>query len=142
MEEGEIRPHHSLCRLNPKITDKAQYDLEVRAVCAVYSTAAALAADAVRVVSCDDKTTIQALERAAPTTPTRPSIRFVYTPKHCSLLNQSECWFSVLVRRVLRRGSFTSIDEMDKAVLDFIEYFNRLFAKPIKWTYTGRALTT
>ena len=69
-------------------------------------------------------------------------LRFVYTPKHCSWLNQIECWFSILVRRVLRRGSFTSIDHMNTAILDFIEYFNRLFAKPFKWTYTGRALTT
>ena len=254
MEEGEIRPHHSQYWLNPKITDKAQHDLEVRAVCDVYATAAALVAEGVRVVSCDEKTSIQALERAAPTKPTRPGlierqefeyvrhgtscliasfdivtgkivvpslgptrdeqdfalhilqvvasdpsakwvfvvdnltthlsetlvrivarrdrldidlgvkgergilknvasrrafltdkshqIRFVYTPKHCSWLNQIECWFSILVRRVLRRGSFTSIDHMNTAILDFIEYFNRLFAKPFKWTYTGRALTT
>jgi hypothetical protein len=69
-------------------------------------------------------------------------IRFVYTPKHCSWLNQIECWFSILTRRVLKRGSFTSVDELNKALLDFIDYFNLLFAKPFKWTFTGRALTT
>ena len=36
-------------------------------------------------------------------------IRFVYTPKHASWLNQIECWFSILVRRLLKRASFTSI---------------------------------
>lgn len=223
-------------------------------MCDVYATAAELAADGVRVVSCDEKTGIQALERDAPTKPMRrglierrefeyirhgttcliasfdvvtgkivvPSlgptrdekdfalhilrvvatdpmatwvfvvdnltthvseslvriaarlsgldidlgvkgqsgilknvasrraflvetghrIRFVYTPKHCSWLNQIECWFSILARRVLKRASFTSVDELNKALLDFIEYFNRLFAKPFKWTFTGRALTT
>lgn len=223
-------------------------------MCDVYATAAELAADGVRVVSCDEKTGIQALERDAPTKAMRPGlierrefeytrhgttcliasfdvvtgkvvvpslgptrdekdfalhilrvvesdplakwvfvvdnltthvseslvriaarlsgleidlgvkgksgilknvasrraflvekdhhIRFVYTPKHCSWLNQIECWFSILARRVLRRGSFTSVDELNRALLEFIEYFNRLFAKPFKWTFTGRALTT
>jgi len=38
-------------------------------------------------------------------------IRFVYLPKHTSWLNQIECWFSILVRRLLRRGNFTSTDQ-------------------------------
>ncbi len=254
MEEGEIRPHRSQYWLNPKIMDQAQHELEVRTVCDVYATAAQLAADGVRVVSCDEKTSIQALERDAPTKPTRPGgierqefeyirhgtscliasfdvvsgkivvptlgptrdekdfalhilhvvasdptakwvfvvdnltthvsetlvrivasregldidlgakgvrgilknvesrraflvdkthqIRFVYTPKHCSWLNQIECWFSILSRRALRRASFASVDELNKALLDFIAYFNRFSAKPFRWTYTGRALTT
>ena len=69
-------------------------------------------------------------------------IRFVYTPKHCSWLNQIECWFSILARRVLRRGSFVSVDDLKGRLLEFIEYFNRLFAKPFKWTFTGRPLAT
>lgn len=67
-------------------------------------------------------------------------IRFVFTPKHCSWMNQIEIWFSILVRRVLRRGSFTSLDELRKRVLDFIAYFNKVLAKPFKWTFTGRPL--
>ena len=70
---------------------------------------------------------------------TKHRIRFVYTPKHCSWLNQIECWFSLLARRVLRRGSFASVDALNKAVVDFIDYFNRILAKPFKWTFTGRA---
>lgn len=68
-------------------------------------------------------------------------IRFVYTPKHASWLNQIELWFSILVRRLLRRGSFTSLDELQQRLLAFIEYFNRTLAKPFKWTYAGRPLT-
>ena len=59
-------------------------------------------------------------------------IRFVYTPRHCSWLNQIEIWFSILARRVLRRGSFTSTDDLRAQVLDFIEYFNTVLAKPFR----------
>jgi transposase len=67
-------------------------------------------------------------------------IRFVYVPKHTSWLNQVEIWFSILVRRVLRRGSFRSTAELRERILAFIAYFNRVLAKPFKWTYTGRPL--
>ena len=67
-------------------------------------------------------------------------IRFVYVPKHTSWLNQVEIWFSVLVRRVIRRGSFTSKADLRKRILDFVDYFNRTTAKPYKWTYAGRPL--
>ena len=67
-------------------------------------------------------------------------IRFVYTPKHSSWLNQIELWFSILMRRLLKRASFTSTDDLGKRILAFIDYFNRVLAKPFKWTYTGRTL--
>lgn len=67
-------------------------------------------------------------------------IRFVYTPKHCSWLNQIEMWFSILVRRLLKRASFKSTDELRQRILEFIEYFNVTLAKPFKWTYKGRPL--
>jgi DDE superfamily endonuclease len=67
-------------------------------------------------------------------------IRFVYVPKHTSWLNQVEIWFSVLVRRVIRRGSFRSKSELRSRMLEFVEYFNRTMAKPYKWTYAGRPL--
>jgi transposase len=68
-------------------------------------------------------------------------IRFVYTPKHTSWLNQVEIWFSILARRLLKRASFTSVEALEKRVLAFIEYFNATLAKPFKWTYKGRPLT-
>jgi hypothetical protein len=67
-------------------------------------------------------------------------IRFVYTPKHTSWLNQVEIWFSILVRRLLKRGSFTSVMELRQRLLAFVEYFNKTMAKPFKWTYMGRPL--
>jgi len=68
-------------------------------------------------------------------------IRFVYTPKHSSWLNQVEIWFGILVRRVLKRGNFASVEELRQRVLAFITYFNATLAKPFKWTYKGRPLT-
>lgn len=67
-------------------------------------------------------------------------IRFVYVPKHTSWLNQIEIWFSILVRRVLKRGNFTSVADLREKILAFIAYFNRTMAKPFKWTFTGRPL--
>ena len=67
-------------------------------------------------------------------------IRFVYTPKHTSWLNQIEIWFSILVRRLLKRASFTSTEELRERILAFIDYFNQTMAKPFKWTYAGRPL--
>ncbi len=64
-------------------------------------------------------------------------IRFVYTPKHCSWLNQVEIWFGILVRKVLKRGSFKTKNDLQKAIEDFIHYFNKTMAKPYKWTYKG-----
>jgi transposase len=68
-------------------------------------------------------------------------IRFVYTPKHSSWLNQIEIWFGILVRRVLKRGSFPSVEALRTRILAFIAYFNATLAKPFKWTYKGRPLT-
>jgi len=67
-------------------------------------------------------------------------IRFVYVPKHTSWLNQIAIWFSILVRRVIKRGNFTSTAELREKILAFIEYFNRTLAKPFKWTFPGRPL--
>jgi|tagenome__1003787_1003787.scaffolds.fasta_scaffold20773987_1 hypothetical protein len=67
-------------------------------------------------------------------------IRFVYTPKHCSWLNQVEIWFSILARRVIRRGSFSSKEDLRTKILNFIDYFNKVLAKPFKWTFTGQVL--
>jgi DDE superfamily endonuclease len=62
-----------------------------------------------------------------------------YTPKHASWMNQVEIWLSILVRKLLKRGNFLSVDDLRDQILAFIAYYNRTMAKPIKWTYTGLA---
>jgi transposase len=72
-----------------------------------------------------------------------PSHRIVfhYTPKHASWLNQIEIWLSILVRKLLRRGNFTSLADLKAQVLAFVAYYNQTMAKPFRWTYTGKPLT-
>ena len=67
-------------------------------------------------------------------------IVFHYTPKHGSWLNQVEIWLSILVRKLLRRGNFTSVEDLQTQVLAFIAYFNRTMARPFRWTYQGKPL--
>jgi len=68
------------------------------------------------------------------------TIVFHYTPKHASWMNQIELWFSILVRKLLKRASFTSVEDLRARVLAFIQYFNATMAKPFKWTYGQKPL--
>lgn len=68
-------------------------------------------------------------------------IVFHYTPKHSSWLNQIEIWLSILVRKLLKRGSFRSVSDLKRQVAAFIAYYNVTMAKPFAWTYQGKALT-
>ena len=65
-------------------------------------------------------------------------IVFHYTPKHASWMNQVEIWLSIVVRKLLKRGTFTSVDELEHKVMAFIDYYNRTMAKPFKWTFQGK----
>ena len=248
-----MQPHRVEYWLNAKPDDPVTFSAQVAAVCAAYQQAPAVAQDGGHTISTDEKTGIQALERAAPTLPMKPGlverpeyeylrhgtqclianfdvatgevvaptigpsrteedfaghitrtlatdpeapwlfivdqlnihksealvrlvaescgitedlgekeqrgilqsmstraaflsdlshrIRFLYTPKHTSWLNQIELWFSILVRRLLKRGNFTSVEDLRQRILACSAYFNKTMAKPFKWTYKGRPLT-
>jgi hypothetical protein len=69
------------------------------------------------------------------------TVVFHYTPKHSSWLNQIEIWLSILVRKLLKRGSFTSVEDLQTKVFAFIDYYKHTMAKSFKWTYQGKALT-
>jgi len=69
------------------------------------------------------------------------TIVFHYTPKHASWMNQLEMWCSILVRKLLKRASFTSVEDLQAKVLAFIEYFNKTMATPFKWTYGRKPLS-
>lgn len=59
-------------------------------------------------------------------------VRFLFTPKHASWLNPIERWFSLLVRRILRRGSFQTLQELSERINAFILYFNDRLAHPYR----------
>ncbi len=80
-----------------------------------------------------DKTT-----RASYLKNTEHKIAFIYTPKHCSWLNQIEIFFGILHKKVIKRGNFTSKEDIKNKVEKFIAYFNETMAKPFKWTYGGK----
>lgn len=68
-------------------------------------------------------------------------IVFLYTPKHCSWLNQIECWFSIISRRLLnKRISFKSVEELEQKIKSFIDYYNQFLKKPFQWNYKGKLL--
>jgi hypothetical protein len=73
-----------------------------------------------------------------------PSKRVVFhfTPTHASWLNQIEIWFSTLSGKVIRRGDFCSVGDLEDKIMEFIDYHNKYLARPYAWTYTGKPLAT
>ena len=232
LKGGDLRPHKSQYWLTSKdkLENPERYEADVRNICETYADALRLhEQEGAHVISTDEKTGIQALERLHPTLPPRPGkteriefeyrrhgtlclianfevatgkavlstigptrteadfaahksaalvqlvaercsidddlgtkgdggiletmatrkafleapehrIRFVYTPRHASWLNQVEIWFSILARRALKRASFPSLESLEQRLIDFIDYFNVVLAKPFRWTYAGKPL--
>ena len=71
--------------------------------------------------------------------PEHAHVHLHYTPTHASWLNQVELFFSIMQRRLLRRGEFASVEDLTERIIAFINDYNRR-AKPFKWTYAGRPL--
>ncbi len=65
------------------------------------------------------------------------TIVFSYTPKHASWMNQVEIWLSILVRKLLKRGNFCTLEDLKQQILAFVAYYNLTMAHPFKWTYQG-----
>ncbi len=80
--------------------------------------------------------------RAAFLTDLTHPIHFIFTPKHCSWLNQIEMWFGVFDRKLLKRGNFISTKDLKEQIEKFIIYYNQTMAKPFKWTFKGQPLKT
>src|SRR5262249_13839044 len=78
--------------------------------------------------------------RAALLADPRPRIMFPYTPKHASWMNQIELWCSILARKLRKRASCTSVEDVQARVCDGVTYCNATMAKPFKWTYGQKPL--
>lgn len=69
-------------------------------------------------------------------------VRFVYLPKYSSWLNQIETVFGIIQLKAIRRGSFTSVSDLEEKLTAFIDYYNRTLAHPFDWTCTGRCIAS
>ncbi len=67
-------------------------------------------------------------------------IRFVFLPKHSSWLNQIETVFGIIMRKVVRRGNFPSVENLEDKLRQFLDYYNKTMAHPFNWTYTGKPM--
>jgi transposase len=68
-----------------------------------------------------------------------PRFTVTYTPTHASWLNMVESFFSILTRRMLRRGDFASREDLIQKIIKFIETYNNT-TKPFRWTYDAKLL--
>ena len=92
------------------------------------------------VIAITDNLSTRTTEEVSDWLAEHPRWRFVFTPKHASWLNQVEIFFSILARRLIKRGAFTSEQDLACQMLAFVETYNQT-ARPFRWTYTGKVLT-
>jgi transposase len=92
-----------------------------------------------KIVAVSDNLSTRGTEEVQQWLEAHPRWRFQFTPTHASWLNQVEIFFSILYRRLLKHGIFTSETDLAEQMLAFIETYNQT-AKPFKWTYTGKVL--
>ena len=95
--------------------------------------------DGQEIVAVSDNLSTRGTKEAQQWLEHHPRWRFQFTPTHASWLNQIEIFFSILYRRLLKHGIFTSETDLAEQMLAFIETYNQT-AKPFKWTYTGKVL--
>jgi len=92
-----------------------------------------------RIVAVTDNLSTRGTDEVETWLKDHPRWSFQFTPKHASWLNQIEIFFSILWRRLLKHGIFTTETDLAEQMLAFIETYNQA-AKPFKWTYTGKVL--
>ena len=92
-----------------------------------------------QIVAVSDNLSTRGTEEVQQWLKRHPRWSFQFTPTHASWLNQVEIFFSILWRRLLKNGIFTSEQDLAEQMLAFVETYNQK-AKPFKWTYTGKVL--
>jgi transposase len=68
----------------------------------------------------------------------RIAVHFI--PFHASWLNMVEIWFGILKSKCLSYGHFMSVEQLRESIVNFIDTWNRYFAHPFNWSYTGAGL--
>jgi len=92
-----------------------------------------------KIVAITDNLSTRKTQEAQDWLAAHPRWSFQFTPTHASWLNQVEIFFSILARRLLKHGAFTSEQDLAEQMLCFVETYNQT-AKPFAWTYTGKVL--
>jgi transposase len=69
-----------------------------------------------------------------------PRFHLHFTPTSASWLNAVEGWFSQLERRAVRRGIFTSVQDLRRELRRFIAAHNARAAKPFVWTKSALSI--
>jgi len=95
--------------------------------------------DGQQIVAISDNLSTRGTQEVQDWLTAHPRWSFQFTPTHASWLNQVEIFFSILVRRLLKHGIFTSEQDLAEQMLAYIETYNQT-AKPFTWTYTGKVL--
>jgi hypothetical protein len=95
--------------------------------------------DGQRIVAISDNLSTRGTQEVCDWLQAHPRWSFAFTPTHASWLNQIEIFFSIIWRRLLKHGIFTSEDDLAQQMLAYIETYNQT-ARPFKWTYTGKVL--
>ena len=79
------------------------------------------------------------VKELATTSEGKLTMQLYWLPVNASWLDQIEIWFSLLQRKLLQPNHFSSLDELEQAIQDFIAHYNQT-AKPLKWSYTVEQL--
>jgi transposase len=95
--------------------------------------------DGQQIVAISDNLSTRGTQEVRDWLQAHPRWSFAFTPTHASWLNQIEIFFSILWRRLLKHGIFTSEDDLAQQMLAYIETYNQT-ATPFTWTYTGKTL--
>lgn len=70
----------------------------------------------------------------------RRRLTLYFTPTYASWLNQIEIWFSIFSQDVIKGGVWHSKQELVQQIMMYIDNYNKNYAKPFQWTYTGKPL--
>lgn len=64
-----------------------------------------------------------------------PRIHLHFTPTSASWLNLVERWFAMITDEAIRRGSFDSVRQLERAILSWLQHWNQ-DPRPFRWTKT------
>ena len=68
-----------------------------------------------------------------------PRVKVHFTPTSASWMNLVECWFSIIERQAIHRGSYASVSDLNRRIRAFIDGWNQR-AHPFTWTKTAEQI--